>query len=210
MGITFFIHGIFIGFLASMPVGAIAILTVQRTINNGFLNGFTVGLGAALGDLIYASIAALGISAISDFLIKYKMPIALIGSIFLIFMGAKIFRSDIVKQLRRPEATKSKKFGDFFYSLVLAISNPFTILGFGTFFATMGITLETNDLKSILFLLAGLFLGALLWWSLICFFVSKFKKKLSLRRIVLINKISGFAIFILGFGLLLFILLFKI
>ena len=56
-------RGLAIGLAVAIPVGPIALLCMRRTLERGFLIGFGTGLGAAVADLLYSSIAAFGISA---------------------------------------------------------------------------------------------------------------------------------------------------
>ena len=80
-----------------------------------------------------------------------------------------------------------------------------TIIGFGSFFATFGIhDILTNSLKTTLFLIF-LFIGAVTWWFTITFVINKFRKKIRLKILVIINRITGLVI--VGFGLLIILLL---
>ena len=207
------LHGFLIGFLASMPVGAIAILSVQRTLNFGVKAGFFIVMCAAIGDFIYATIAAFGMSFISDFIVKNEFTIAFLGSLFLIFMGIKIYRSDTItiykKKLKDFKISTTKIFKDFLYSLLLALSNPITIIGFGSFFATFGMAKELKNNFEVIILLISILLGAASWWLLVSVIVHKFRKKMTLKSIVIINKISGLLIVVLGIALLIFLLFFK-
>jgi threonine/homoserine/homoserine lactone efflux protein len=193
-----------------MPVGAIAIMSVQRTMNNGLLAGFSIGMGAAFGDLVYATVAGFGITFIRDFLIANRLWLALGGGVFLIFIGYKIYTSDTVKQFRSKKQLSHKKIAnDFFSSFLLALSNPVTILGFTGFFASIGIISDNTTFYHIFMLLAGVFLGATSWWLSISFLVNRFKKKISLRRIVMINRIAGVLVVIFGIVLIISMFIFK-
>jgi len=208
--VILFIKGFIIGLLASMPVGAIAIMTVQRTMNNGLWAGFSLGLGAAAGDLIYATIAGFGISIIKDFLLDNKMWISLVGGVFIIFIGYKIFKSDTVKQYRKKvDMSRKKMANDFFSSFILALTNPGTILGFTWFFATAGVVSHETTPVHIVIMLSGIILGATNWWFTIAFFVNKFKEKISLRNIVMINRFSGIFIILFGFAMIIIAIFFK-
>ncbi|WP_144033987.1 hypothetical protein SPSIL_025870 [Sporomusa silvacetica DSM 10669] len=68
----FLIKGIILGFSIAAPIGPIGMLCIRRTLANGMGNGFMAGLGAATADAIYGSIAALGISVVSTFLLEQK------------------------------------------------------------------------------------------------------------------------------------------
>lgn len=208
--VVLFIKGFVIGLIASMPVGAIAIMTLQRTINNGFWVGFSIGLGAAAGDVIYAAIAGFGISFIKDFLLNNKMWISLIGGILIIYIGYKIFKSDTIKQYRKKvDMSRKKMANDFFSSFILALTNPGTILGYTWFFATAGVVSYNTTPVHIAVLLLGIILGAVSWWFSIAFFVNKFKNKISLRNIVMINRFSGISIIVIGVVMMIIAVFFK-
>lgn len=191
-----------------MPIGAIAILTIQRTINNGFFAGFVIALGAAIADVLYASIAALGLTFISDFLLSIKFYLAIIGGIFILSMGFKLITSDTIKQYRRP-VKKNSHTNSFFTSFFLALSNPITILGFTGFLASFGIITDGMALQLVILLLLSILAGALTWWICICFLVSKFKKKITLRLLVSINRIAGIMLILFGMGLIVFMFIEK-
>ena len=121
MFVDIIIKALVIGFVASMPVGAVAILTVQKTLNNGQISGFIIGVAAAIVDLIYASIAVLGLGMIKDFLFEHEKTLAILGSLFLIFSGIKIYKSDTIKQFRaKKKLTKMSMANDFLSSFLIA------------------------------------------------------------------------------------------
>jgi len=208
--IEFFFNGFIIGLLASMPVGALAVLSVQRTMNIGIIAGFVIGLAAAVADVVYATIAAFSVSIISDFLIKYRIWFGSIGSAFLMFIGYKIFTTDTAKQFRKNKDTSKKKLvNDFFSSFIIAISNPVTIIGFGSFFASFGVANSATTTSQILILLSGVFIGAITWWLSVSAVVNIFRKKIRLRNIFWINRITGVLVFLLGIALIVGIIFFK-
>lgn len=207
MGATLFLNGILVGIIASVPVGAIAILSVQRTLNTGLIAGFVLGLGAAIADLIYASIAAFGITIISDFLFTNRVLLGVVGSIFLLIIGYKIFFTDSVKEFRKQKAfSKRALFNDFFSSLMIALSNPITILGFGGVFASFGVIHKANTNAHLITLLAGVFTGAIIWWFSLSSIVDIFRKKINLRKIIMINRVTGTIIYGLGIVLIIAII----
>lgn len=193
-----------------MPVGAIAIMSVQRTMNNGIWAGFSIGMGAALGDFIYAGIASLGITFIRDFLLANRLWLALGGGIFLVIIGFKIYSSDTVKQYRAKSRISKKKIAnDFVSSFILALTNPVTILGFTGYFASFGVISENTSHTQILMLLFGIFIGATTWWLGISLTVNKFKDRISLRTLVRINRVAGILLLILGIVLIISMFVFK-
>ncbi len=193
-----------------MPVGAIAIMSVQRTMNNGLWAGFSIGMGAAIADFVYAGVAGFGITFIRDFLMENRLWLALGGGVFLIIIGYKIYTSDTVKQIRaKKKFSKKRMANDFMSSFILALSNPVTILGFTGFFASFGVITDKTSSLQIILLLSGIFLGATSWWFGICLTVNKFKKKISLRTLVIINRVAGILVVVLGIVLIISMFVFK-
>jgi len=210
MTIDIFFNGLLIGILASMPVGALAVLSVQRTMSIGLISGFVIGLGAAVADIIHGSVAAFGVSIISDFLIKYDIIFGLIGSFFLLIIGYRIFVTDAIKEFKKNNKfSKRKLLNDFFSSLVIAISNPVNIIGFGGFFASFGVANQATSTLQIILLLFGVFMGAILWWFSLSFIVNIFRSKIKMRNIFWINKIMGAFVFLLGIALIILIIFYK-
>ena len=64
------INGMLIGIIASAPMGPVGVLTVRRTLNKGLWFGFATGVGAALSDLIYATITLWGMSMVLEWVEK--------------------------------------------------------------------------------------------------------------------------------------------
>jgi len=203
LGVEIFFNGLLVGIIASVPVGAIAILSVQRTLNSGMIAGFILGLGAAIADLIYASVAAFGINFISDFLFSNRTILGILGSIFLLFIGYRIYFTNTVKEFRRQKAfSKRALVNDFFSSLMIALSNPITIIGFGGVFASLGVIHKANTTAYVITLLSGVFCGAIMWWLSLSSVVEIFRRKIRLRNIIMINKVTGTIIYVLGIVLI--------
>ena len=64
----YLIKGAMIGFIVAAPVGPVSLLCIRRSLSNGRIQGFATGLGATIGDMFYASIAAFGLSFVINFL----------------------------------------------------------------------------------------------------------------------------------------------
>ena len=70
MDLNVFIKGIIVGIVITAPIGPVGALVVQRTINEGRESGIVSGLGSAVGDAIYATIVAFGLTFISEMLMQ--------------------------------------------------------------------------------------------------------------------------------------------
>lgn len=195
----FLIKGLGFGILVSAPLGPLGVLCIQRTINKGFLSGFVSGFGAAMADLIYASIAGLGISIIADFIEAQQSIIRAVGGIVVLVLGVLIFNSNPVKQLRKQKTQKSSYIGDFISSFLITITNPLTVVFFGAVFTGVGLN-HTDSLEPVVLILLGIFIGALFWWMALTIIVNLFRKRIRLRNLWWINKITGVLVAIFGIG----------
>src|SRR3989338_6057086 len=95
MELNFFLKGIVLGFAIAAPVGPIGILCIRRTLQFGRFSGLFSGLGAATADVIYAVIAAFGLTFISNLLMAGQFWLRLIGGLFILYLGWKTFFSKI-------------------------------------------------------------------------------------------------------------------
>ncbi|NPA37463.1 MAG: LysE family transporter [Chlorobi bacterium] len=196
MDLHYILDGVIIGFSASVPLGPIGVLCVQRTLNKGRLSGFISGLGAALSDTIYAVIAAYSLSFIVVFVESQLMTIKIFGALVLIGLGLKIFYSNPAAQLRRQKNKSRNLFQDFISTFLLTITNPLAIFLFFGFFAGLGVVPSERDWLGQLILIGGVFTGAALWWFILTSLVNLFKAKINIRRLWWINKIAGASIIV--------------
>lgn len=72
-----------------VPVGAIGILCIRRTLTEGRRIGFVSGLGAATADALYGAVAAVGLTSISSMLVAHQDAIRLVGGLVLCYLGVR-------------------------------------------------------------------------------------------------------------------------
>ncbi|MDR3652450.1 MAG: LysE family transporter [Paludibacter sp.] len=196
--IEIIIKGILIGLCISVPLGPIGMLTIQRTLNRGQKHGIATGLGATTSDLIYTVITLFSLSFVLDFIEGHRFIIQLIGSLVVAFFGWYIYRANPATQPKPNETIKHSLVGDFATSFGLTFSNPLVLFVLIALFARFEfIGNQTTLFVSICGILSILG-GALLWWSLLTFLVSRFKNKLNMRELKIINQITGVIILTLG------------
>jgi threonine/homoserine/homoserine lactone efflux protein len=197
MLLSLFIKGAIIGFAIAAPVGPIAVLCIQRSLQDGFKIGLMTGLGAAFADGTYGLIAGFGLTALASLLIHFQFWIRLIGGIFLIYLGIKLFRmSPRERSVKNFEHSAGRA---LFSSFLLTLTNPATILSFFAVFVGLGLSKTTTDYIHALTLVFGIIFGSALWWVLLSGGVA-FILRHRLNPAVMrgINRFSG--IIILAFG----------
>jgi threonine/homoserine/homoserine lactone efflux protein len=183
------LEGIAIGFVFAMPVGPIGILCIQRTLTEGHPQGFVIGLSGASADILYALVAAFGITLISNFVTGFQHWFQLAGGVLLLILGFSIFRS-------QPSVrTASKKFNGhtktFFSTFLLALTNPMTLFAFATVFSAVKSRQLGNDQTLLPIIVAGVFLGSLSWFSLLISLTGFFKKNIASGGMTIVHRIAG-------------------
>lgn len=191
------LQGLLIGFLASVPLGPIGVICIQRTLNGTQKSGFISGLGAATADTVFATLAVFSLSFMTEFMDAHKHWFTAIGGILVILLGFSIF----YKRVKRPSQRRqsgSSFLSDYLSILFLTLTNPAYILVFITLFAALGISSEGNHTAVNLLLIAGVLVGAACWWLILTYVVNKLRKRFRLRHLWWINKITGAVIVLFG------------
>lgn len=202
--IDYLAKGIIIGFAMAAPVGPIGVLCIRRTLVFGIVSGVATGLGAALADAVYGGIASFGMIAISDIIKKISPYMQFFGSIFLIFLGLRIFLSrpkmaEPITDANQKPHNPPELLRDFISSFFLTLTNPATILCFLAIFASLGLVVEDDPhYEHSALLIAGVFTGSLAWFSILSGSIGLFRHKLDRKGLRSINMISGMIIG--GFG----------
>ncbi|MDO9154712.1 MAG: LysE family transporter [Paludibacter sp.] len=196
--IDIIIKGLIIGLSISVPLGPIGMLCIQRTLSKGKKYGIFTGFGATTSDLVYTIITLFFLSFIIQTIEQYKFVIQLFGSLIIFVFGLYIFKSNPATQPQPDIPTKESIFGDFITSFFLTLSNPLIVFILIALFARFEfITIESTFFYSAIGILSILG-GATLWWTVLTLFVSKFKNKLNMRGLKIINHITGTIIMLTG------------
>lgn len=200
--LTLLLKGTVIGFALAAPVGPIALLCIHRTMSNGRASGFVSGLGAATADAFYGLAAALSLTIISGFVMENRSGIQLFGGSVLCALGVRTYLS------RPVEKAASLRWhglvGAFGSALLLTLTNPMTLLAFAAIFASLGVEAARWTEAPAWFLVAGVFLGSLLWWSILVVGAGRLRGRFSVQRLGSVNRFAGG--FILAVGILYLVL----
>ena len=195
MEAIFFLKGVLIGFAMAVPIGPIGIMCIRKTLAEGHSRGLIIGLGAATADSLYGSIAAFGLTFVSDAIASQQFWVRLIGGGLLLFLGMRTFRA----QRKDPIAPFDNKglLGSYVSTFLLALTNPLTIFAFVAVFAAFGLG-HRLIIVSACFLVIGVFTGSCLWFLTLGFVATFFRKKLDSGVLTWVNRISGALIILSG------------
>ena len=194
--LTFFI-GVLSGFCLALPVGAVALMCINKTLQFGFKSGLAVGLGAAFADAFYALIAIYSLTTISNIFLQNQEIMRIIGGLCLIFISIRmIFSGPVVIETK--EVTYSKWPRDIISGFVITLSNPLTYIGFIALLSYMHLVFRNFNSDLVLNFSLGAFAGSLIWWLILIEFARFLKNKVNSTFIKRSNIISGFIILVFG------------
>ena len=187
--ITALVKGFIVGLGASIPLGPLGVLCVQKTLGNGRNSGFITGLGASVSDTFYAAISLMGLAFIQNLIDENMDWVMFIGGLIIMYIGVKIYLTNPIKQIKQKNKNK-KHVEDFFEALFMTITNPgaiFLILGL---FAAVGINVGESVSKSTLIAtLWGVFAGSAAWWFALSTTINVFRKRFRIKQLMMINRL---------------------
>jgi len=199
------LRGLCVGLAASITVGPVAVLCIQRTLSKSRRSGFISGLGVACADTMMAAVAFFCYSMLQSSIDRYSLILRVAGGIFVIAVGVYIFFQNPVPQIRKNRAGKTSPWQDFVSMVGFTLANFIVVVPYiFAFFAMFNVGTVTGDaidmataLSSVL-LIAGFFCGAVLWWLLLTSVISLFRNKFRPRHMLTVNHIAGIVIGLLG------------
>ena len=200
------IAGIAAGLLISVPLGPVGVLIIRKTLNKGRGAGYLGASGAVVADMFFAIIAGFGVSFITNFIDSFQQEIRIGGGVILMILAYKLFTSSVVDEIRN-KSKNGTLWADFMHTYFLTLSNPLTIIVIGAIFAA-GDPGDKFGRVEILTLISGVFVGAVGWWIFLVTTVNLFRKRIRLKTLWYLNKITGILIF--AFGLFVFFSAFGI
>jgi len=191
----FFLKGLFIRFGMAVPIGPVGILCIRKTLVGGHLRGLIIGLGAATADSIFGSIAAFGLTFVSDVIASQHFWLRLVGGGILLFLGIRTFRA----KRKDPVIPYENKgmLGSYLSAFLLVLTNPVTIFAFVAVFAAFGLGHKLFVVSACI-LVIGVFTGSGLWFLILSYVATTFRKKLDSDGLRWVNRIAGVLIILSG------------
>lgn len=201
--------GLAMGLLLAMSVGPVIFTIIKHSINNGRAGGFSFVVGVWISDsllIILSNVFSEWVTQLLDF----KMLIGSLGSAFLIGMGLYYFFLKKVHMHPEDVAMPALKNSDHakiaIQGFLLNTLNPAVMAFWLTAATAIAITHSFRDRVIIFATALGLNIAAdVLKVTL----AGKLRKKLTLKNIRLINKVSGLILLIFGTVLLMGVIFFA-
>jgi threonine/homoserine/homoserine lactone efflux protein len=198
------VSGIIMGLVAAVPIGPVNLICIRRSFAFGPLNGFVSGLGAALGDGVFAAITGLGLTWVAQLIEGYATIIELVGAALLVFFGYRALRAPAPARVDGDCGEPSDRGGSTLAGAIvstfaLTITNPATLLAFTAMFAGLGgLAGGAGSYSDAAFVVAGVVGGSAGWWLALTSVIRVYRARINAGTIRLINQISGALVAIFG------------
>jgi threonine/homoserine/homoserine lactone efflux protein len=176
-----FVDGLLAGFGIAIPVGAVSVLITTIGMRSGFRAGFAAGAGAATADLIYATAASVGGTA----LVLMLQPVALWlriagGAALIAFAGFGLWKGLGGTDSTSLSPDRVGAWRTYAQLLGITLINPLTVV----YFAALVLGRSTGAAAApggrLLFVL-GATAGSLSWQSFLAVLGSIMRNRLSPR-----------------------------
>ena len=196
-----YLDGLKFGMLLQLAVGPMCLMVFNTAKNVGFLVALTLVLAIALVDAFYIILASLGVSKILD-KPKIKKAFKIIGSFVLIIFGANIilnvFNINIIPGLN----LKPTSSNIFIQGLILTLSNPITIVFWGSVLTTKIIEDKLNK-KELTVFSVGLVSSTLIFLTFVAVLGTMLSSFIPENVSKIMNIIVGILIIFFGIKMLL-------
>ena len=202
------LSGMVMGLVAAVPIGPVNLICIRRSFAFGPVNGFVSGLGAALGDGVFAAIMGFGLTWIAQMIEGYAQIIELIGGAMMVWMGYKTYVSPPFARNVDDKACKADKEGTNLFrailsTFVLTVTNPVTLLSFGVMFAGLGgLAGGAGSFNDASFVVAGVVGGSAGWWLALTTVIGLFHTRIDEKAMRIINRTCGVLVMVCGLAVL--------
>ncbi|RLA72284.1 MAG: LysE family translocator [Epsilonproteobacteria bacterium] len=177
-------------FLLAVSPGPGLFAVISRALANGFYHASVVVAGLILGDIIYLLMAIYGLNAVASMMGEFFIIIKYIGGIYLLYLGYKIWVSE-VKDVKVDAVDEISWSSNFFSGLLITLGNPKVIifyLGFLPAFMNLEILSSLDVLFTVMIVSTVLAVVILTYAYLASKSRKFFTTKSSINKL---NKISG-------------------
>jgi threonine/homoserine/homoserine lactone efflux protein len=114
-------------FIAAAIPGPGMTAIVARALGSGFRETFFMGLGLAIGDLLYLTAVILGLAFVAQTFTTSFMVLKILGALYLVYIAWKLWTAGLLPQ--DIKARKSTSMGlSFLSGLLVTLGNPKTML----------------------------------------------------------------------------------
>jgi len=211
MFVVLIISGVIMGLIAAVPIGPVNLICIRRSFAFGPVNGFVSGLGAALGDGVFAAITFFGLTWIAELIQSYDVIIELVGGALLVWFGVHTILSPVAGKVEdgdKAEPGASTLVRAMVSTFVLTITNPATLIAFASMFASFrALVGGANSYVDAGFVVAGVVGGSAGWWLCLTSVIGICHTRITDRTVRIINRGSGVLVALFGLAVLIHVVM---
>lgn len=191
--------GVAIGIAAAAPVGPINLLVIQRALCGERGAALLLGLGGALGDAVFAGVAAFGLAAVTHMLDLHEGLIRIVGGLVMLAFAVVIWRA-----APHLGAVRARGSGPRMAAAVfgMTLTNPATLFFFlGSFGAVRFVEIGHDTPLHVLnagLVVAGVFLGSMLWWVMVSGGAARLRGRITDAYLVVLNHATAVVLALFG------------
>lgn len=198
------LKGILIGAIVSAPMGPVGLVCLKETLQNGRKDGLLTGLGAALSDTFYSIMSYMSIGIVLAFMENHSASITLLGSLLLFGVGYYLYVSvpHEMKDEEEAQINAMHGFKKVVSSFLITLSNPLIIFFFLSLFSRFNFVNSDDEFDLLIFILSNfsVFLGCMIWWYILTYWVAKLRNRLQWKYIRGFNRLL--ALIIVGIAII--------
>lgn len=190
--------GAIIGLTLAAPIGPMAILCINRTLNAGLAAGVSTGAGASTVHLMYGGVVLFGLKQARPWLESNRAGLSAFGAALMLFFAWRMLWRPAPAQASKVVRGRSM-IENYASAIVFNGANPMLfILLISAMAAVVGT--EPAGYGTMRLVLAGIFLGSFGWWIGLTGLTATVRGRLSQNALRAVNKVAALAL--LGFGLI--------
>jgi threonine/homoserine/homoserine lactone efflux protein len=186
--------GLALGLLVAAQVGPIWLLCARSSLRHGARIGLAIGAGAALVDLSYATLGALGAARLVNVAVL-RPVLGLLGAAVLVWIGGRTLWSAFrVRQGAEADDEVATAGAAFRTALVATASNPLTIASWAAVFAAASVATVASTPATSVALLAGIVTGSLTWFAALSGVLGLVGRRMPNQALLWVDVCSGVGI----------------
>ena len=193
--------GFGLGFFVGAQPGPVSLLCIRSVLSGALTGGIAIGAGAALVDLLYASLGLAGAASLLE-AEGLRVAFGLLGAAVLAYIGAKTlwsaFRVRLGGESEEEVATPRRAFAT---AVAATASNPLTIATWAAIFTAAGAVAVADAAASAsgaALMLGGVALGTLSAFTALSLLVALVRGRFGPRLMATVDVVAGAGL--LGFA----------
>lgn len=187
------VGGIIIGLCIYAPMGPAGILCLRRALEQGRRAGVITGIGATLGDLVYAIMTYLFTGILLDYIDRNMVPLRIVASLLFIGFATYLYFSTPRLEVSQRVVAKinQRNLSHLASGFLLTIPNLLIVPVYVVLFSQFNFVYPLGEPPYGMFALGliSIALGALIWWLFITYIATRLRDLVSQRNLRIFNRI---------------------